>query len=116
MEPVPVEDGPPPVIQPRHVDPDSSSESMAREEPGMEEIMSSGGEEDDSSSSASDVSAVAEELAGVVPRRILQRQHEVAATGEKAPYREGCASRRTTSTLVQRFSICTRPGACWRRL
>ena len=83
MEPVPVEDGPPPLIQPRHVDPDSSSESMAREEPGTEEIMSSGGEEDDSSSSASDVSAVADELAGVVPEESFNGNMKWLQQGKK---------------------------------
>ena len=49
----------------------------------MEEIMSSGGEEDDSSSSASDVSAVAEELAGVVPEESFNGNMKWLQQGKK---------------------------------
>ena len=64
--PMPVEDEQPPAVPVRHVDPVDSSDSEGVGQEHVEKVVSSGSEDEDSSSSASDVSAVAEELVGVI--------------------------------------------------
>ena len=65
------------------MDPDSSSESMHCDEAKAEEVRSSGSGDDDSSSSASDVSAVAEELDGVVPEDSFNANMKWMQQGKK---------------------------------
>ena len=79
---IPVDEHPP-AVRVRHVDPVDSSDSEGVGQAQVEKVASSGSDDDDSSSSASDVSAVAEELDGVMHEESFHSNMKWIQQGKK---------------------------------